>query len=259
MFEKAVEVCEKGVRHNPFYTSGYVVQGKCFFDMGATDASENPFLKALNLDENNLVALKYLGMIFVERGEAQRAREKFKHILALDPDNKEIMTKLEALREEELPAEPVRLREVDDEGFEGATITLGGGDDTSNQLATVTLADIYASQGYKDKAIRIYREVLDEHPSNELVQEKLAQLEGRSSFATLDSVIEDEIEDDDQVTSPAPVSVTPDDTPGVGDKERPAAIRAKSPEDPPSFSKARPLDESQSYEHFKRWVKKIAD
>ena len=52
-----------------------------------------------------------------------------------------------------------------DDDFEGAPISLGTDDDpTTDELATMTLADIYAEQGYTDKALRIYHEVLKRQP-----------------------------------------------------------------------------------------------
>ena len=97
MLEEAAAICDKGVAKHPQYTSGYVVQGKCYYDLDQPDKSERAFRRVLELDQNNLVALKYLGMILLGRGEKDGAMEHFKHVLALDPDNKEIKFKLEDL------------------------------------------------------------------------------------------------------------------------------------------------------------------
>ena len=44
-------------------------------------------------------------------------------------------------------------------------------------LATETLADLYASQGFTERAAAIYRQLLDQEPSREGIQTKLAALQ----------------------------------------------------------------------------------
>lgn len=216
MLEEAIEICEKGVSAHPRYASGFVVRGKCYYDLGNADQAEASFEKVLELDANNLVALKYMGLILAERGQMRDARRHFEHILQLDPDDREIAAKLaqigesdvsldaslarelndvlesESRRGESAPAdakpvedegdgddsdaEPVDLRPVEDEDFVGAEITLGSGDHTPDVLATMTLADIYASQGYRKKAIKIYEELLAERPDHEGIRGRLNDL-----------------------------------------------------------------------------------
>jgi tetratricopeptide (TPR) repeat protein len=47
--------------------------------------------------------------------------------------------------------------------------------------ATETLAEIYLSQGFKDKALQIYRELLSKNPENESLKQKVASLEQQVS------------------------------------------------------------------------------
>ena len=288
LYEKAIEVCERGLEKNPNYPSGHVVQGKCLHEMGDVDKAERSFLKVLSLDENNLVALKYLGMILVERGQESAAREKFKHILALDPDNREIKGKLEELheRDDDSPVgdEPtIELREVTDKGFEGAHISLGDAGDTSDELATMTLADIYASQGYADKAARIYRELLAVQPHNDDLKRKLLKVDkSRQPFSEDDDNQQDSARsaaaDADQepatVTMPLtesteePATVT---TPPTESTEEPATVTtpptesteepaddASAPEPSPVSVRDGDLDDN-SYDHFKRWLRNMSD
>ncbi len=213
MLEEAIEICEKGVSKHPEYASGFVVRGKCYYDIGNADQAEASFERVLELDVNNLVALRFMGLILAERGHAAEARARFEHILVLDPDNKEIAEKLgdlkddeshesfaedlaEVLGDDETPEmtaadddaidesagdEPIELREVEDESFAGATISLGDGEATPDVLATLTLADIYALQGYRRKAIKIYKELLEDQPDNRIVKAKLDELVGKGT------------------------------------------------------------------------------
>lgn len=193
MLQAALEICEKGLERNPGYVSGYVVQGKCHYDLRDAEAAEESFQKVLTLDGRNLVALKYLGMILAERGDADGARERFRDILAFDPGNRDIALRLEALEgggkptgrdvpsgeAEREPGQPVETRD-DHESFEGRPITMSDAPETPDELATMTLAGIYATQGYTEKAARIYRELLRSQPDNDVVRDRLAALESGS-------------------------------------------------------------------------------
>ena len=50
-------------------------------------------------------------------------------------------------------------------------------DEADRQIATVTLAEIYTIQGLTQRAIDIYRQILDHDPDNEEIRGKLADLE----------------------------------------------------------------------------------
>ena len=74
MIEEALDICRKGLAANPRYASGYVVQGKCFYDAEQPEKAEDAFRKVLDLDSANLVALKFIGIILSERGDTGAAR-----------------------------------------------------------------------------------------------------------------------------------------------------------------------------------------
>jgi len=327
MVEAALEICDKGIAENPGYTSGYVVKGKCLFDLGKLARAEETFEEVLEHDENNLVALKYLGLIMAEQGNANEAYDKFRHILALDPDDKEIKRRIADLESSE---EPVELPDVKDEEFEGESISLSDDAPASDDLATTTLADIYAEQGYIDKAARIYREVLKQQPGNRAVRAKLERLEGGAVVAhmpadkhyeqapgadepALDATteltevaVEDAIEIDDRAedplqsfgegNNPEEINSVELDEPVIADggQTAPEVIALGVDEDtyePPPTPPAKPkrkvkakvsarasagpttsapfdmdeandrksLDERQSYEQFKRWLRRMSD
>lgn len=52
----------------------------------------------------------------------------------------------------------------------------------NNRIATITLAEIYTTQGLTQKAIETYRELLEQEPTNPIIRSKLASLErGRNA------------------------------------------------------------------------------
>jgi tetratricopeptide (TPR) repeat protein len=279
MLEEAVEICRKGLRKHPDYPSGHVVEGKCHFDVGKLDESEASFRKVLELDENNLVALKYLGMIQAGRGRLDEAGRFFKDILALDPGNREIKGMLDDIREVEHPSTAGRTvdgpdRSGEDEDFEGDTIDLGARDELSDDLATTTLADIYAAQGFRGKAGRIYREILRSQPDNDEVRRKLVALErgggseqaprakaptGQAAPSLEQKAAPAEDEGHEDVALEASADDMFDDEPTARDRlrERVDGGRRESKQPERKKSAGRTLDEQRSYDQFKRWLENV--
>jgi tetratricopeptide (TPR) repeat protein len=259
--DDAVEVCAKGTEEHPDYPSGHVVLGKCYFDLGRLDEAGNSFCRVLELDANNLVALKYLGKIAAGRGDLDSARKNFRQILALDPDNREIRSLLEDLHTTDR-RDRSKNREMEDEQFEGDTISLGDGDTgMSDELATTTLADIYAAQGYRDKAVKIYKEVLRKQPDNEEIRKKLKDLlddefvDGKAGVdgENLVEQAREAVEASEAVevaveAEPAPVEETDDavDTGPARETKQSSAVVSN-----------RRIDENRSYDQFKRWLKNM--
>jgi tetratricopeptide (TPR) repeat protein len=299
MLEEAIEICEKGVSKHPRYASGFVVRGKCYYDIGNADQAEASFEKVLELDVNNLVALKFMGMILAERGLATEARARFEHILALDPDNKEIAEKLgdlgedashesfvedlaEVLGADETPEalviedsatddvgedEPIELRAVDDETFAGAKISLGDTEPTPDALATLTLAEIYASQGYRRKAIKIYKELLETEPENEFVRAKLEEL-GKARKSEAETVtVEDAAPDPAQVNGVATEDVPAEETveaevvaetaPEPEPVVKPEAVEPPGKAPPGPAEGSQPIEAARSADQFKRWLENM--
>lgn len=276
MLEEALEICARGVGEHPRYASGYVVQGKCLYDARRTADAQAAFARVLALDPKNLVALKYLGILHAERGDNARAREYFEHILALDPDNRDIRSRIEDVVIENIrtPQASVRaddtmkidvaavhemlaqenveddvvaeLPDLQDESFEGEPITLRDESVTSDEIATMTLADIYATQGYNSRALKIYREVQKRQPDNRTLAMKIDALEKevKASIEAARSAVPAE-------TVAAPVTPAPPEEKSVARRYEPAPPSRPAP----APAQGSPINQTQSYEQFKRWLK----
>jgi tetratricopeptide (TPR) repeat protein len=256
--DEAVEVCVKGTGEHPDYPSGHVVLGKCYFDLGRVDEARTSFYRVLELDANNLVALKYLGMIAAGHGDLETARNNFRQILALDPENREIRSMLEDLHTTDR-RDRNRNREVEDDQFEGDTIALGNGDTgMSDELATTTLADIYAAQGYRDKAAKIYQEVLRKQPENEQIRKKLKDLLGDEIVDSEAGVeTENRVEHVPEAVESAETAVDTEPAPAEKAEVTVDTDRAPEPAESPAVVSDRRIDENRSYDQFKRWLKNM--
>lgn len=182
--EKAIELCENGLETYPDYASAHVILGKCFYDKGATERSRAEFERVIEIDPENMVALKFMGDILMAEGDRDEAIACYRRILAIDPTNEEVSGKLKGLENE------FREREIDLDNED--TVRKAG---HPGELATMTLAGIYAAQGYYNKALKIYREILDSEPDNVEASEMVGKIEDMiaSSNKELEETFDDEV------------------------------------------------------------------
>ncbi len=175
--EKAIEVCEKGLERFPDYASARVILGKCFYDKGATERARGEFERVLGIDPDNMVALKFMGEIHLAENEKKKAGESFRKLLAIDPTNEEAAKILDEIESE------FKVKEID------LGNKLRVKDERPGELATMTLAGIYTAQGYYNKALKIYEDVLQKEPENVEVQGMVEKLQSLldSSEAERDS------------------------------------------------------------------------
>ena len=176
--EKAIEVCESGLERFPDYASARVILGKCFYDKGATERARGEFERVLGVDPDNMVALKFMGEIHLAENEKKKAGDSFRKLLAIDPTNEEAAKVLEEIESE------FKVKEID------LGDKLRVKDERPGELATMTLAGIYTAQGYYNKALKIYQDLLHKEPENIEVQGLVEKLQSLldSSEAERDSV-----------------------------------------------------------------------
>jgi tetratricopeptide (TPR) repeat protein len=218
--DRAIALCEKGLERYPDYASAHVILGKCFYDKGATERSRAEFERVIEIDPENMVALKFMGDILMSEGDREGATSCYRRILAIDPTNEEVSGKLEGLENE------FREKEIDlsdDSSYRKSGKT--------DELATMTLAGIYTAQGYYNKALKIYREILEAEPGNSEASEMIGKIEtmiessNRELEETFDeevmSISIDDVSDDMAENTAGPGTGSPDEGDG---EEEPAEV-----------------------------------
>jgi tetratricopeptide (TPR) repeat protein len=163
--DKAIEILERGLEKMPTYASAHVILGKCYYDKGATERAKSEFQRVLELDGENLVALKFMGDILLAEDKRPEAAEFYRRILAIDATNAEVARTLKEM-ESSFVVKEIELADAKSMR-----------DERPKELATMTLAGIYAAQGYYNKALRIYHDVLEREPGNLEAKEMVAKLE----------------------------------------------------------------------------------
>ena len=105
-YDRAIEICRAQIPHQPGYISGHIVLGQSLYDSGRLEEARQSFETALNLDPENLIALRHLGDIARQHGENEVAKGWYRRLLEVDPQNDEVTAQLEAMGGSTLAAAP---------------------------------------------------------------------------------------------------------------------------------------------------------
>jgi hypothetical protein len=91
---RALEVIRLGLELNPDYIPGSVILGRCHLDLGDDIAAEAAFSRVLDLDNENVIALKSLADIMERQGRTDEAIRFLKYLLDVDRSNDEAREQL---------------------------------------------------------------------------------------------------------------------------------------------------------------------
>ena len=114
LVDNAIELCQAGLQLHPDYVSGHIVHGRCLVDKKDDPGAESVFRRVLDLDPENILALKVLAEIAERNGRFAAAAEWLNRLLLADPMNGEAAEGLSRVRgkaaaraTEPTPEEPV--------------------------------------------------------------------------------------------------------------------------------------------------------
>ncbi len=88
--DQAISLCRTHLPQQPQHVSGHIVLAQALFEAGNTPDARQAFELALDLDPENLIALRYLGDIARVQGDYTTARQWYERVLDADPRNDEI-------------------------------------------------------------------------------------------------------------------------------------------------------------------------
>jgi tetratricopeptide (TPR) repeat protein len=231
LLDDAINVANCGIETHPEYVGGYMAVGRAYFEKGMKEESKQSLERVVRVTPDNLLAQKLLSQIYIEQGDISSAVKTLQVVELLNPDDMECRLMLESLEKASLYCDE---KNPDDNTFvaiEETAATDNGllfGDDNvetepveepsglvtsqdsidvasrKDPLATATLAELYVSQGFLDRAIGVYRELLETSPDNEMFTDRLKELENHVSGVVYQSEM------------PEPTVYMDDTPPGVG-------------------------------------------
>ncbi|MGQ0764126.1 MAG: tetratricopeptide repeat protein [Gemmatimonadota bacterium] len=94
---QAIALCRTHLPNQPGHLSGHIVLAQTLYESSELVESRQIFEAALDLDPENLIALRYLGDIAREQGAISAARSWYERVLEADPRNEEIAGLLNGL------------------------------------------------------------------------------------------------------------------------------------------------------------------
>ena len=93
----ALEVVRAGLQKRPNYLSAHIVLGRCLLDKKSDPEALKVFEHVLELDAENIIALRYLGEITERGGDVANAQRWLKRLLEVDPMNDDAVAALKRL------------------------------------------------------------------------------------------------------------------------------------------------------------------
>ncbi len=218
LLDDAIGTARKGIELHPEYVGGYMALGRACFEKGEKAESRQAFEKVVRVTPDNLMAQKLLSQLYLDAGETDKAHASLEAILVLNPEDLESKVALEALTlaanqeyqpddelfpgdgegtgeevvDESLLEEAEIVEELTDELFDGELPVTETAEDAPAAgekaaapeeggvpLASATIAELYVSQGFLKKALKIYRDLSDVDPDNIELRNRLVELKLR--------------------------------------------------------------------------------
>jgi FimV-like protein len=208
-FEEAVQVCQEGLARHPTYHTARIALGRTYLEAGDLETARRTLGEVIELAPENHLAAKLLAEVQRRLGDSAGAAETYRSILRHYPGDREVEALLRDLldaagpsgggpggeppidyRPEDLgvaPPVPVPVAgpvllplpgSVPVATAAPAPASIDGSADTggTDALQTNTLAELYLRQGLVDRAIEVYRSMLQVDPANERARRRLAEL-----------------------------------------------------------------------------------
>jgi len=209
MYAAAIETCLNGLRLRPHDLRARVILGLSYLRTDNLDRAESELLRAKEILEINIATYQGLAELFERKGDEEKS-SLYRRLY-------EAVQSPETMAAGEPEASPPIEPEVEAPGEE------------EPEVATVTMAQLYAQQGHLDKAAAVYRTILETSPESPEVAERLAELERKGKTAEINAKLVAMLETlcdnlkNRPTTGAAPVSTSGRD---VGPEKLVAGVRA---------------------------------
>jgi hypothetical protein len=86
--DRAIDICQKGIKRNPEYVTGHLVLGRCYLQQKKQKEAAEAFSNVCRMDWRNLAAIRLLAGTMQEQGSPEKAGDLYSILLKLDPYDK---------------------------------------------------------------------------------------------------------------------------------------------------------------------------
>jgi tetratricopeptide (TPR) repeat protein len=94
---RALEILKTGLQLHPDYLSASIVLGRCHLDLGDLASAEGAFRRVLELDKENVIAIKALADITERQARFDESEHWLSYLLSIDGSNEEARLQLQRL------------------------------------------------------------------------------------------------------------------------------------------------------------------
>lgn len=214
LYDEAIDILKKGLEIHPDYVSAHLVLARCYYEKDMLQLAKDSLERVLELDQQNVVTLRLLGDILFRLGDEEKALARYKEVIEMDPTNLEVQALMEKIvpsaskETKSVPIEPhpvppeqppeeksilspthsaeagevlpeealIGEKETPELEKEGTTKEEEARQPVETSFATLTLAEIYEEQGFLEKALEVYEQLLESNPEDEQLKAKVEDL-----------------------------------------------------------------------------------
>ena len=168
--DEAESILAEGLARHPTFTTALLVSARVARDRGDLTFAREQLDRVLELDGGNVLALQDRAEARLVQGDREGALRDLREASRLDPGNDEFRRRIEAAGAQPTPP-PTRVAEPD---FEPEAES----DVVDRPILTRTMGDIYARQGFLDRAVEVYEHLHAESPDDDELRARLDELRG---------------------------------------------------------------------------------
>ena len=132
---RALEILADGLGRHPDYIPASIVLGRCQLDLGDDAQAESAFAHVLELDDENVIALKALSEIAERQGRFNVAQARLMTLLSVDRSNDEARIQLARIEELRVAAEAAPDEAADSDVPQDLEAVAGMDTDTAERQA----------------------------------------------------------------------------------------------------------------------------
>ncbi len=183
LLQEAIDVCKKGLEKHPTYMSARVVLGRVYGEKDMLDEAIDELRRVEAVDVDNIMVHSMLGNVYLKKKMYAQAIEQFQRVLSLNPEDSETQDKLqEALSAKQEPSktEAPKAAAPKPEPPKPAAPKVEPpkpvSDPKLDTIKSMKAAELYTKKEEFDKAIEIYKELLDNDPGNVVIEQRLREV-----------------------------------------------------------------------------------
>jgi tetratricopeptide (TPR) repeat protein len=208
LVDEAIEICKEGLEYHPNYISGRVALARAYYSKEMYKETIKELEKVVSEAPANYLAQRLLADSYKLIGEEEKALISYKILHSITPKNEEIMNIIQQIEDKKVNIEKTKDKndievddlseetnpgfkmiddfDIDDElYFEEKDVedlfkvdTLEDKkDEVLKKVNTITVASILEKQGYYDKALEIYKEILSKNKNNIEIKNAVTRVE----------------------------------------------------------------------------------